>query len=641
MVRMSQTALKPDEAAPPSSRACQAVVLEMFTGLHPDDVTAFVDIGRIRLIAAGEILCSPQRKPVGLIIILTGEMLLEQDGQKIRDFGRATYFGEGSLIRDKAPGVTITSMEPSWIIEFHRDDCRAFLDTHPRFGLALLKNILAETMTRLGDTNILFASNKTLAQRLRKTLGRLSTEVNERKQSEERARYLATHDALTGLANRVMLHDRIAMAITQAKRRGTKFAILFIDLDGFKEVNDVHGHPAGDTVLRIMSERLQNCVRAVDTVARLGGDEFAILQDMAELTEEAQQSVGLGSLAERVLTAVTQPIDHDDGVTLHLGASIGIAVYPTDGEKVDTLLRNADLAMYRAKRDGKGQFRFFTSEIGCEVLRSNYMKADLRRALENQELEVHYQPKVEIPTGQIVGMEALVRWQHPENGLVPPSQFVPLAEQCGLIIPMGDWIMTESCRQARQWRDDVLATLKVAVNLSPVQFRHDDVCALVERALDSSGLPPDALEVEITEGVLLHDADAVIRTMRRLRAMGVSVAVDDFGTGYSSLSYLKKFSATTVKIDKAFVQNSHEDTEDQSIFQAIISLAHSLGMSVVAEGVANQEQLDLLRKVRCDQAQGYFLSPPLSADLFQDFVNDCLVREVRAILPQANTSGQP
>jgi len=636
---MSQTALRSVDQPKPTPSDCEAVLQEVFGGLQPEDVQEFVTIGSVRLVAEGEVLCSPKQPPVGLIVILTGEMLLEQDGQKIRDFGRATYFGEGSLIRDNPPGVTITGTEPSWIIEFPRDKCRTFLDTHPRFGLALMKNILAETMTRLGDTNILFASNKTLAQELRKTLGRLSKEVNERKQSEERARYLATHDALTGLANRVMLHDRMEVAITQAKRRDSKFAVMFIDLDGFKEVNDVHGHPAGDAVLRVMSERLQHCVRAIDTVARLGGDEFAILQDMGELKEVSQQSFGLGSLAERLLDSVTKPVDYE-GMTLHLGASIGIAVYPTDGEKVDTLLRNADLAMYRAKRDGKGQYRFFTTEIGSEVLRSNYMKSDLRRALENQELEVYYQPKVDIPTGQIVGMEALVRWEHPENGLVSPAEFVPLAEQCGLIIPMGDWIMTEACRQTKAWRDEGLNMLKVAVNLSPVQFRHDDICSLVERALESSGLPAEGLEVEITEGVLLHDADAVITTMRRLRNMGVSVAVDDFGTGYSSLSYLKKFSATTVKIDKAFVQNSHKDAEDQSISQAIISLAHSLGMSVVAEGVANHEQLELLRKVRCDQAQGYFLSPPLSQGEFRDFVNGCLVREVRAIVPQAHNGAK-
>jgi len=288
---------------------------------------------------------------------------------------------------------------------------------------------------------------------------------------------------------------------------------------------------------------------------------------------------------------------------------------------------------YRAKRDGKGQYRFFTSEIGKEVVRSNFIKSDLRRALEKDELEVYYQPKVDLRNGQIVGMEALIRWGNPESGLVSPAEFIPLAEQCGLIMPIGKFVLEEACRQTKVWRDEGLGSLKIAVNLSPVQFRHTDICALVGGALEESGLPANALEVEITEGVLLADAKRVMQTLKDLRGMGVSVAVDDFGTGYSSMSYLKKLSASTVKIDKAFVKECHSDAEDRSICQAIIGLAHSLNMSVVAEGVTDPAQLDLLRKFRCDQVQGYLISHPMSGKAFQDFINGCLVREVRAVVP--------
>lgn len=642
---MSQTALHksqddpPHAPARPSSDVCETIVNEMFNHLNPEDVRSFVEVGRLQFVDADEVLVSPEQAPEGLTIIVTGEMRIEQDGQKIRDFGRACYFGEGSLVRDAAPGVTITATDPSWVLIFPKDVCRSFIDQHARFGVSLMKNVLAETMNRLGDTNILFASNKSLAEKLRATLGKLSKEVNERKQSEERARYLATHDSLTGLANRVMLAERMDVAISQALRRDTRFAALLIDLDGFKEVNDVHGHPVGDVVLKVMAERLQECVRAADTVARLGGDEFAILQDLAEVADPRKQSFGLGSLADRLLASIQKPIEHDNA-TLHLGGSIGIAVFPTDGDKSDTLMRNADLAMYRAKRDGKGQYRFFTSEIGKEVVRSNYIKSDLRRALENEELEVYYQPKADLRNGQIIGMEALIRWEDPNGGLVSPSEFIPLAESCGLIMPIGQWILEESCRQTKQWHDQGLAMLKVAVNLSPVQFRHNDVRQIVDDALAKSGLPPAFLEVEITEGVLLNDAKRVTETLRAIRAMGVSIAVDDFGTGYSSMSYLKKLSATTVKIDKAFVQESHRDPEDLSICQAIIGLAHSLGMSVVAEGVTEQAQLDLLRKFRCDQVQGYLISRPMSRAKFEDFVNSCLVREVRAVVPQVGEAAR-
>ena len=612
---------------------CAELIQALFPALSVADTTAFIAIGQSRLIGEGEIVISPDHAPEGLTLLLTGGVRIEQDGQTIRTFAPGSYFGEGSLIRDAAPAVTLTGTMPSWVLVFPRKRWREFMEARPAFGLAMTKALLAESMRRLGDTNVLYANNKALADQLRATLEQLEREVKDRIRSEDRARYLASHDPLTGLANRVILSERMAHAISQASRKGSAFALMLIDLDGFKEVNDTQGHPVGDVVLQVIGERLRACLRGSDTIARLGGDEFAILQDLSEAETRERQFNGLGVLCDRILRAIEEPIDHD-GSHLNLGASIGVAVYPSDGENADDLMRNVDLAMYRAKRDGKGQFRFFTSEIGEEVHRSTALKAQLRRALEAEQLEVHYQPKIELRNSQIVGMEALLRWRREDGDYVSPAEFIPLAEQSGLILPIGRWALKQACRQTQAWRADGLSMLKLAVNLSPMQFRHDDVVALVTGALEESGLPASALEIEITEGVVMNDETAVIQALTTLRGAGVSIAVDDFGTGYSSMSYLKKLRATTVKIDKAFVQDSHTDVEDMTICQAIIGLAHSLGMSVVAEGVSDQAQLQMLRRFRCDQVQGYLVAKPLPAKDFRAFVDARLVHEVRAVAPE-------
>ena len=403
-----------------------------------------------------------------------------------------------------------------------------------------------------------------------------------------------------------------------------------IDLDGFKEMNDTHGHHFGDVVLRVTAERIQHCARKSDTVARLGGDEFILIQNFGEDPSEEERNAALASLADRLIASVNEIIS-EDGVDAQISASVGVALFPTDGTTSETLMRNADLAMYQAKKDGRGRYKFFTPLIEKEVIKIAQMKHALKFALDQSQFVVNYQPKINIENNQVVGMEALLRWDSNDAAPFGPADFIPVAESSRYIVPIGRWVLNEACRQTKAWRDEGLTMLKVAVNLSPVQFRHDDVLDAVDAALCASGLPPEALEIEITESVLLHEEVGVVQTLNKLRERGISIAVDDFGTGYSSMSYLKKLQATAVKIDRAFVRDCHKDLNDQMICQAIIGLAHSLNMSVVAEGVEFVDHLQLLRKFRCDQAQGYLISKPLPADAFEAYLHRLLVHEVRAV----------
>ncbi|MEM6491043.1 MAG: EAL domain-containing protein, partial [Pseudomonadota bacterium] len=428
--------------------------------------------------------------------------------------------------------------------------------------------------------------------------------------------------------------QRIDELIAAADRARTRFAVMMVDLDGFKEMNDTHGHQFGDAILRITAERIQLCARKSDTVARLGGDEFILIQNFGESPSIEDRNTALAALADRLIAAVTEVIQ-EDGVDAQISASVGVALFPEDGTTSETLLRNADLAMYQAKKDGRGRYKFFTPKIEKDVIHIARLKHAMKSALDQRQFTVKYQPKINIDDNQIIGMEALLRWNSQAEGAFGPADFIPVAESSRYIVPIGRWVLNEACRQTQAWRGEGLNMLKVAVNLSPVQFRHDDVLEAVDDALRDSGLPPDGLEVEITESVLLHEEDGVVQTLNGLRERGVSIAVDDFGTGYSSMSYLKKLRATAVKIDRAFVRDCHKDLNDQMICQAIVGLAHSLNMSVVAEGVELLDQLQLMRKFRCDQAQGYLIARPLEAAEFENYLNRVLVREVRAVAPVA------
>jgi diguanylate cyclase (GGDEF)-like protein/PAS domain S-box-containing protein len=431
-------------------------------------------------------------------------------------------------------------------------------------------------------------------------------DISERKQAEERIGYLATHDGLTGLPNRNLMQDRIQQAIAHARRAGRQLALLYLDLDRFKVINDGYGHPFGDAVLRAAGARLAALVREGDTVARHGGDEFLIL--LADLRKAADAYI----VAQKLIESLDQPIEIQ-GRQVHLSGSIGVSVFPQDGEVPDALISNADVAMYRAKELGRNNYQFFTREMSDETLRRVDLETRLRGAAAAGQLQLAYQPKVSLESGRITGCEALLRWLHPELGQVSPARFIPIAEDSGLIVPIGDWVLRTACTQGKAWLDAGLPPVTVAVNLSARQFLQQDVVAWVLRTLRETGLPPERLELELTESLIAQDVEKVIATVNQLKAAGVKLSIDDFGTGYSSLSYLKRFRVDTLKIDQSFVRNLLAEIDDATIVLAVISLAHSLKFKVIAEGVETQEHCRFLRLNRCDEIQGYYFSKPVPA----------------------------
>ncbi len=427
-------------------------------------------------------------------------------------------------------------------------------------------------------------------------------DITERRRAESQIAYMAHHDALTDLANRVLFRSQLEQALSEAQREGTAVAVLCLDLDRFKDVNDSLGHVTGDALLRIVASRLQGCVREGDVVARLGGDEFAVLQVATRGVQDCT------ALAMRIVDAIGAPYDLD-GQEVVIGTSIGIAL--ASGEKVapDQLLKHADLALYRAKADGRGTFRFFEPEMDAQLQARRALEVDLRKALANREFELFYQPQINIQANEISGFEALLRWRHPERGLISPSEFIPVAEDIGLISPLGEWVVEQACNEAAAWPEGI----KVAVNLSPVQFRNKGLVQTVSRALANSGLSPRRLELEITESVLLQDNDATVAILHQLRRLGVRIAMDDFGTGYSSLSYLRSFPFDKIKIDQSFVRELSSRADCLAIVQSIASLGASLDMTTVAEGVETEDQYLQIRAAGCTEVQGYYFGRPKPA----------------------------
>jgi diguanylate cyclase (GGDEF)-like protein/PAS domain S-box-containing protein len=422
-------------------------------------------------------------------------------------------------------------------------------------------------------------------------------DITERKRAEARVAHMAHHDALTGLPNRVLLRLRMEEALVRMRRSGKGVATLCIDLDNFKSVNDTLGHPCGDHLLQRIAERIRGVIREEDTAARLGGDEFAIL--MTNVAEPAE----VAALARRFLTEISEPFDVM-GHQVMIGASVGIALAPGDGDDADRVLKNADLALYRAKADGKGAFRFFEAEMDARAQARRRLEMDLRQAMLAGTLEIHYQPLVQLESGQVSGLEALLRWPHPERGFIPPSEFIPIAEETGLIASLGTHVLRQACSDACKWP----AHVKLAVNLSPLQFRTGNLFVAVKQALDQTGLSPKRLELEITETLLLEKADHVLETLHALRALGVGISMDDFGTGYSSLSYLRSFPFDKIKIDRSFVQDLGSNAEGQAIVRAILSLGSSLGITITAEGVETDAELACLQAAGCHEGQGYLFS---------------------------------
>jgi diguanylate cyclase (GGDEF)-like protein/PAS domain S-box-containing protein len=434
-------------------------------------------------------------------------------------------------------------------------------------------------------------------------------DVSESRAMVQKMTHLAQHDFLTGLPNRVLLTERLSQAIRLADRHRKQVALMFLDLDYFKYVNDSLGHGIGDQLLQSVAERLSACVRGTDTICRQGGDEFVIL--LAEI----EQPQDAANVAEKLLAALALP-QHIGGHELHVTLSIGISVYPDDGAGAEVLLQNADTAMYAAKASGRNNYQFFKAEMNTRAVQRLLLENGLRRALKQGEFLLHYQPQIDLASGTMTGTEALIRWLDPELGLIYPEQFIPVAEECGLIVPIGRWVLREACRQVQAWLDAGLRAVPVAVNISAVEFRHKDFLEGVALILKETSLEPRYLELELTESVLMHDAEASISALRALKGMGLQLAIDDFGTGYSSLSYLKRFPIDTLKIDQSFVRDIATDDDDATIVSAVIGMGRNLKQRVIAEGVETPEQFSFLRSHRCAQGQGFRFSHPLSAEDF-------------------------
>jgi diguanylate cyclase (GGDEF)-like protein/PAS domain S-box-containing protein len=434
-------------------------------------------------------------------------------------------------------------------------------------------------------------------------------DVSAARAMAEQIAHSAEHDLLTGLPNRLLLNDRVGQAIAMAQRHRGKVALLFLDMDGFKHINDSLGHSAGDKLLQSIANRLTDCVRAPDTVSRQGGDEFIVLLQEVKAPEDVAIAVKrlLKSLAETYSTGQRN---------LHITASIGVSLYPDDGLDAETLIKNADTAMYQAKENGRQCYQFFKSEMNVKAVERQSIEEDLRRALERKEFSLHYQPKIDLKTGAITGAEALLRWAHPTRGSIPPLQFIPIAEDSGLILPIGAWVMREACRQARVWRDAGLTLATMAVNVSAVQFRNENFLDDLFAAVAETGLDPKYLELELTESVLMKHTDLAASILKILRGKGVQVSVDDFGTGYSSLSYLQKFPLDALKIDQSFVRWITTNPNEATLVSAIIHMGQSLHLRVIAEGVETAEDLAFLKAHNCDEAQGYYFSRPVPAGQF-------------------------
>ncbi|HTG31436.1 MAG TPA: EAL domain-containing protein [Thermoanaerobaculia bacterium] len=438
-------------------------------------------------------------------------------------------------------------------------------------------------------------------------------DIRARKRAESQIAYQACHDALTGLPNRMLFYDRLTQGLARAKRHGDRLAVLFLDLDQFKVVNDSLGHAAGDRLLIEIAGRLQRTLRQGDTVARVGGDEFTFLLPGIERGEDASR------VAQKILEAVSRPLEID-GHQLYVTPSIGISLYPTDGEDAEALLSSADIAMYRAKDQGRNGIQISSPAMNARSVARLSLERDLRMAIERGEFTLVYQPQAGVLSGRTVGVEALLRWNHPRRGVVLPGEFIAIAEETRLILPLGEWVLRTACEQARQWRKGGGSALRVAVNLSALQFRQRNLARTVQTVLSESGIPPGSLELEITESAAMHDAGMTIGVLSELREMGVRIALDDFGTGHASLSYLKRFPLDTLKIDRSFVWGIENSRQDTAIIAAITGLAHGLGLAVLAEGVESESQLGLLAACGCDEYQGFLLSKPLAPAVVSDLL---------------------
>jgi len=452
-----------------------------------------------------------------------------------------------------------------------------------------------------------------MASDMRSALDAMNAQNAQMAATQARMALMATHDALTGLPNRSLVRDRFEQAAAIARRAGHGVAMLYLDLDNFKNVNDTLGHSSGDTLLRQVSDRLSALLRTADTVARLGGDEFLLL------VPEVTDADSVGDIANKIVAGLMAPFDVI-GMEIFSGCSLGVTMFPADGEDFDSLLKKADIAMYRAKESGRNAYRFWDGEMNASVVEHVELLSALRTALVQREFTLSYQPQFDLRTGRLIGAEALIRWHHPDKGPISPARFIPLAERSGLIVPIGDWVLQEACAQAQRWRAAGWTELTVSVNVSPVQFRRGSVETSVAQALADSGLPSANLELELTESLLIQDSLQLAESLASLRRMGVRFAIDDFGTGYSNLAYLKRFEVERLKIDQTFVRRLTDDVQDQAIVRAIVQMASSLNLYTVAEGVEDGATLALLGDLGCQQGQGFHWSPAVPPAEFEAFL---------------------
>jgi diguanylate cyclase (GGDEF)-like protein len=439
------------------------------------------------------------------------------------------------------------------------------------------------------------------------------TDITARKQQEERLKYLAHYDVLTGLPNRFLFYDRLNQGLAQAERHQHLLAVMFLDLDRFKYINDTLGHDFGDLVLIDVAARLKSCLRSEDTVARLGGDEFTIILPNINSEQDAAR------VAQKIIDMISKPFSVQ-GHELFVTPSIGISLYPYDGVLADTLLKCADMAMYRAKERGN-QYQFYTSEMNHSTAQRFSMEGSLRKALENQEFFLQYQPRFDLHTGRVAGVEALLRWENPELGVVSPAEFISLAEETGLIVPIGYWVLKEACLQKKRWQQSGYGSLSISVNVSPCQLQQADFAERVSNILQETGVEPQGLELEITENLFVQDDEHYMDVLNKLLALGLHISIDDFGTGYSSLQYLKRLRVHCLKIDRSFIQGLPVDAGNAAITSAIVKLAHDLNMRIVAEGVESEQELQFLSKVGCDEIQGFYFCPPISVEALEPILH--------------------
>ena len=454
----------------------------------------------------------------------------------------------------------------------------------------------------------------------------VARDITERKIAEETINFQAYHDLLTKLPNRALLRDRLSLAISHAKRNEEMLAVMFLDLDRFKNINDTLGHIVGDELLQQVSVRLKSCIREGDTLARFGGDEFTML-----LPKISKVNGDISRIAEKIINELKTPF-HIDGNELYVSTSIGISIYPRDGTCMDSLIKHADIAMYHVKDQGKNGYQFYNNEMTTPHFQNLSMETGIRRALENDEFSLVYQPQINLKSGEITGIEALLRWNHPEHGMVPPSEFIPFAESSSLIIDVGKWVLRHACAELKRWREAGLPEIRMSINISARQLAENNIIDTITRTLKDYNLPGNTLELEITENEIMDDMDSVVQKLKQLSAIGIAIAIDDFGTGYSSLSYLHKLPIHTLKIDRAFIKEILMNNDRNSIINTIVAMAKGLNLNVIAEGVETQQQLDFLREIDCDAAQGFFFGKPLTPDVIMQL----LIQEPYAMPGSAN-----